>query len=269
MLDTELARTVADSAPRRGTARERGRPVFDDGLEVVVASGRDELIAAQKLRFKVFAEELGARLDGPIPGVDVDVFDAYCDHLIARHRATREIVGTYRLLRPEAVLALGCSYADSEFDLSALAPLRGQMVEMGRSCVAPEYRSGATIQLLWAGIARFMSASGYRYLTGCASIPAGDGGHGAASLYAALAPRHPPPAGLIARPRQRLPLERLRQDLPVGTPPLIKGYLRCGGKILGEPAWDRKFGTADILMILDLSTMSPRYARHFFGDGGP
>jgi len=254
-----------DDRSRSAQAPSTRPAARDDGLDVFMADTAD-LIAAQKLRHRVFSGEMGARLQGPIPGLDTDVYDAYCDHLVARERSSGRIVGTYRLLRPERVAALGCSYADSEFDLSALRPLRSQMVEMGRSCVAPEYRNGAAIRMLWAGIARFMQNYGYRYLTGCASISVGDGGHQAASLYTALAPRHPPENGLHARPRHRLPLERLRRDLDVATPPLIKGYLRCGGRILAEPALDPEFGTADILMILDLATMSPRYARHFFGE---
>jgi putative hemolysin len=198
--------------------------------------------------------------------VDADIFDAYCDHLLVRDRRSSEVVGTYRLLRPEQARALGCSYADSEFDLGPIAHLRGQMAEMGRSCVDPRYRTGATIRLLWSGIARFMQSRGYRYLIGCASVPARDGGHHAASLFAQLAARHLAPDELLARPRVRLPLEALQQDLPVVAPPLVKGYLRCGGRLLAEPAWDQSFGTADFLILLDLAKMEPRYARHFFGD---
>jgi putative hemolysin len=235
-------------------------------LRIEFAATRQDLLAAQRLRYQVFAEEFGADLGCQIPGVDADIFDAYCDHLLVRDRQSLEVVGTYRMLRPEQARALGCSYADSEFDLSGLAAMRPWMAELGRSCVAPGYRNGATIRLLWSGIGRFIQSRGYRYLIGCASVSTRDGGHAAASLYTTLLAHQSSGETWGARPHKRLPLESLRCDLEVAPPPLIKGYLRCGGRIIAEPAWDTAFGTADFLMMLDLSTMSPRYARHFFGD---
>ena len=235
-------------------------------LRIEFAATRQDLLAAQRLRYQVFAEEFGAEFDCRIPGIDADIFDAYCDHLLVRDRHSLEVVGTYRMLRPEQARALGCSYADSEFDLSGLAAMRPWMAELGRSCVAPGYRTGATIRLLWSGIGRFIQSRGYRYLIGCASVSTRDGGHVAASLYTALMGQQAEGESWGARPHKRLPLENLRRDLPTATPPLIKGYLRCGGRIIAEPAWDTDFGTADFLMMLDLATMAPRYARHFFGD---
>jgi putative hemolysin len=137
-------------------------------------------------------------------------------------------------------------------------------VEIGRSCVHPDYRSGATIALLWAGLARYMAENGYDYLMGCASISMIDGGHGAASLYRRLVD-HMGPVEYRVFPRCPLPLDLLRQDEPAEPPPLIKGYLRAGAWICGDPAWDPDFNTADLPILLLMSKVEGRYARHFMG----
>lgn len=124
---------------------------------VGLASTAVEMREAQRLRHQVFAEEMGARLDSPITGLDVDPLDAYCDHLLVRHGDTGEVVGTYRLLTPRRADRL---YSDSEFDLSALAGIRPGMVEAGRACVHADHRGGAVLGLMWAGIARYMVAGG-------------------------------------------------------------------------------------------------------------
>ncbi|WP_260610971.1 GNAT family N-acyltransferase, partial [Streptomyces sp. WAC06614] len=143
---------------------------------VRLARDEDEVRAAQRLRHLVFAGEMGARLDGPEPGVDSDAFDAYCDHLLVVEERTEQVVGTYRLLPPERAAVAGRLYSEGEFDLSALAPIRPDLVEVGRSCVHPAHRNGAVIALIWAGLARYMDRSGHNWLAGCCSIPLADGG---------------------------------------------------------------------------------------------
>ena len=136
------------------------------------------------------------------------------------------------------------------------------MVEIGRSCVHPDYRTGATIALLWSGLAKYMLDHGHDYLIGCASISMADGGHAAASIYRSLVD-HLSPIELRVFPRCPLPLEALRSDLPVDPPPLIKGYLRAGAYICGEPAWDPDFNTADLPILMPMSKISDRYSKHF------
>lgn len=109
-----------------------------------------EMREAQRLRHRVFAEEMGARLDTPITGLDVDPLDAYCDHLLVRRGDTGEVVGTYRLLTPGRADRL---HSDSEFDLGALSGIRADMVEAGRACVHADHRRGTVVGLMWAGIA--------------------------------------------------------------------------------------------------------------------
>ena len=137
------------------------------------------------------------------------------------------------------------------------------MVEVGRSCVHPDYRNGATIALLWSGLAQFMQAQGYEYLIGCASMGMADGGHGAASIYNRLTQSSLCPIEYRVFPRCALPIEHLDRTLDAQVPPLIKGYVRCGAWVCGDPAWDPDFNTADLLMLLPLSRLDGRYARHF------
>ncbi|MBS1172942.1 MAG: family N-acetyltransferase [Proteobacteria bacterium] len=236
-------------------------------LHVGFARTGSEILEAQRLRYRVFAEELGARLDTRTPGVDRDLYDPYCEHLIVRDEECGRIVGTYRILAPEAARRVGGYYSDNEFDLTRLQHLRGRMVEVGRSCIDADYRSGAAIQLLWAGLGRYMRDNGHDYLIGCASIGMADGGHNAAGIYARLAAQLSPPEYRVF-PRCRLPLERLNAAQTAEVPPLLKGYLRAGSYVCGEPAWDPDFNTADLLLLLPMSRVEFRYARHFLAPNG-
>lgn len=234
-------------------------------LHVALATCETEILEAQKLRYRVFAEEMGARLSTRTPGVDRDIYDPFCEHLIVRDEDAGRIVGTYRILSPSAARRVGGYYSENEFDLTRLQHLRERIVEIGRSCIDADYRSGAVIALLWSGLARYMLENGYEYLIGCASISMADGGHAAASLYNRLKERHLAPLEYHVFPRHPLPLEHLRGDLPAEEPPLIKGYLRAGAWICGAPAWDPDFNTADLPVMMPMSRLDPKYARHFMG----
>lgn len=232
-------------------------------LRVHLAVSNSEVLSAQKLRWRVFADEMGARLNSATPGIDRDLFDAFCKHLIVRDEANGRIVGTYRILTPEAAREVGAYYTDSEFDLIRLQHLRPQLVEVGRSCIDPEYRgSAAVIALLWSGLANFMQTHGYEYLMGCASIGMADGGHNAVAIYDRMAQHLCPPEYRVF-PRTPLPLDHITPAAEVEVPPLIKGYLRAGAWVCGEPAWDPDFNTADLPLLMPMSRISTRYARHF------
>lgn len=246
--------------PRNPIAlRERQVPA----LAVSYARSADEVLEAQRLRYKVFAGEMGARLPDAASGIDCDLYDAHCDHLLVRDTGSGEVVGTYRLLPGVKAREIGSFYADSEFDLTRLEHLRDETVEIGRSCVHPDYRDGATIVRLWAGLVAYATQRGYRYFMGCASLSMADGGHVAASVYRSLARDHLSPVEYRAFPRCELPLAALDRDVAALPPPLVKGYLRAGAWVCGAPAWDPDFNTADLLMLLPLSRMDVRYARHF------
>lgn len=249
------------------SSRLKQRPARHD-LRVGLARSESEILEAQRLRYRVFCEELGARLPTRIPGVDQDIYDRFCKHLIVRDENSGEVVGTYRILSPEDARKIGGYYSENEFDLTRLQHLRPRLVEIGRSCVHADYRSGATITLLWAGLASFMRESGYEYLIGCASISMADGGYAATNLYHRLK-EHLSPLEYRVFPRCPLPMNALHRDIPEAQlpplPPLIKGYLRAGAYVCGDPAWDPDFNTADLPVLLPMARLDARYARHFLG----
>ena len=227
------------------------------------AASESEIREAKKLRYRVFAEEFGARLTTREPGVDHDHYDPHCEHLIVRDEAQGRIVGTYRVLSPTAAQRIGSYYSESEFFLTRLEHLRGRTVEVGRSCIDPDYRNGAVIALLWAKLAEYMVVNQHSYLIGCASIGMADGGHNAANVFAQLSDKHLAPIEYQATPRYPLPYRHLANGAAAEVPPLIKGYLRAGAWVCGEPAWDPDFNTADLLLLLSMDNLNERYQRHF------
>lgn len=263
MQDTALLSRARHAETSLRQARDEVR------LQARWARHLDEVQAAQALRYRVFATEMGAVLRPPegIPaGLDVDAFDDCCEHLVVTaggHDGGEQVVGTYRVLTPDAARRLGRLYTDEEFDLSALAALRPRMVELGRSCVDPQWRTGSVILMLWSHLVSFMTSNGLDLMIGCASVPMRDGGHLAASLWSQLQANHLAPESRRVKPRLALPVDQLRRDLDVEPPPLIKGYLGCGARLLGAPAWDPDFGTADLPMMLDLQDLPAAYRRRF------
>jgi len=230
---------------------------------VSLAVDDGEIREAQRLRYKVFAEEMGARLSTVLPGYDIDLYDPYCDHLLVRDLDNGEVVGTYRILTPESAQRVGSYYSEQEFDLTRLQFLRPRMTELGRSCVHAAYRSGTVLARLWMGLADYMTRYGYEYVVGCASIGMTDGGHLAARVHRQLAERHLAPIEWRTAPRNRLPVDRLDDGQAANLPPLIKGYTQLGAMICGEPAWDPDFNTADLLMLLPMAQLNRSYARRF------
>lgn len=252
--------------PDESTADERIR------LDVAWACDESEVREAQRLRHLVFAQELGARLSPPPgtpAGLDVDVYDPYCEHLLVRlggpGAEPGPVIGTYRVLTPAAAQRVGGLYSETEFDLTRLRPLRDKMVELGRSCVHPDHRSGGAILALWGALAEFMVRNGLDTMVGCASVSMRDGGHLAASLWEQLRHTHLAPIEWQVRPRLPLPVDKLNRQLAVEAPALIRGYLRCGARILGAPAWDPDFNTADLPMLMRIDDLPPKYRRHFLG----
>jgi putative hemolysin len=221
--------------------------------------------AAQRLRYQVFAEELGARLPNPDSGLDTDRFDEYCDHLVVRADQTGEIVGTYRMLPPDRAVAAGGYYSQTEFELSAFDELRPSLVEAGRSCVHPDHRSGAVVSLVWAGIARYLLLTGHSYLTGCASVPLADGGYLARGVWDTARAKHLSPPELRVRPLHPWDADNAPSPVRAIVPPLLRGYLRLGAWVCGPPAHDPDFGVADLLVLLPLDRIDPRYLRFFLG----
>ena len=249
-------------------------------FEVRLAAGAREVDAAQALRHRVFHDELGATLASGTPGRDVDAFDAVCDHLIIiDHGTGGAVVGTYRLLRRSVAERHGGFYSATEFDLAPLLDHPGELLELGRSCVDPAYRSGATMQLLWQGIATYILRHDISMMFGCASLPGTDIDALAPTL-AYLHSHHLAPPALRARalPDRRVALDRLptsaasgetvvmqlgARTAAAGLPPLLKGYLRVGGYIGDGAVIDRAFNTTDVCLIVPMDELSGKYAKHF------
>lgn len=216
---------------------------------------------AQELRYRVFAGEMGASLASAPWGIDEDRFDPHCEHLVVLD--ADRVVGTYRILTPAAARRAGGYYAEQLFDIAALDVLRERMVEVGRACVDPGFRSGSAMLLMWSALARYLVENGHDFVIGAASLDLSDGGHRAASIYRKVAAASLSPEDFRIRPRQPLPLARLRDTVPASPPSLLRGYLNLGAWVCGEPAWDLEFSCADLPVLLPLARMQGRYARHF------
>jgi putative hemolysin len=253
--------TSSSQASATQTGATQTRPA--SRYHVSLAVDDCEIREAQRLRYQVFAGEMGARLTTVLPGHDIDLYDPFCDHLLVRELASGEVVGTYRILPPDAAKRIGSYYSEQEFDFTRLRNLRPRMAELGRSCVHRDHRSGGVITRLWLGLAEYMARHGCEYIVGCASVGMADGGHVAASVYRQLSETHMAPLEWRATPRNRLPIESLDDGRIAPLPPLIKGYTRSGGMVCGEPAWDPDFNTADLLMLLPMAQLNRSYARRF------
>ena len=236
-------------------------------ISVSWARHQDEVRAAQRLRYQVFAVEMGATLPVTVPGHDIDLFDDYCEHLLVRDEASGDVIGTYRVLTPTQAKRAGSTYSDTEFDLTRLRSLLSRMVELGRSCVHADHRSGGVILALWGALAEFMARNQLDTMIGCASIPmqtAGtNSGQAAASIWRQVKQTHLAPIEYHVTPRLALPVDKLDDSLKIEPPALIRGYLRLGAKVLGAPAWDPDFNSADLPMMMRIADLPPRYLKHF------
>lgn len=259
---------IVSHAPSHAPVLPRPSRASSPRLSIGWARSESEVREAQALRYQVFAVEMGARLAAPkhgAAGLDVDLFDAHCEHLLVRAAGEDgepgPVVGTYRVLTPAAAKRAGGLYSDTEFDLTRLRSLRPRIAEIGRSCVHADHRNGGAIIALWGALAEFMARNGLDTVIGCASVSMRDGGHFAASLWRQIAAQHLAPIDCQVRPRLPLPIAHLRQDLVVEPPALIRGYLRCGAKLMGEPAWDPDFNTADLPLLLRTADLPARFRR--------
>lgn len=259
---------ITPHAPSHAPAFQHSQRAPSTRLSVGWARSEVEVREAQALRYQTFAVEMGARLappQGTPAGLDADLFDAYCEHLLVRVEDEEgepgRVVGTYRVLTPAAARRAGGLYSETEFDLTRLRALRPRIAEIGRACVHPDHRGGGAILALWGALAEFMMRNGLDTVIGCASVSMYDGGHVAASLWRQIATTHLAPIDCQVRPRLPLPLEHLRQDLAVEPPALIRGYLRCGARLMGEPAWDPDFNTADLPLLLRTADLPARLRR--------
>ncbi len=248
-------------------------------MEVRLAQDDSEVLAAQRLRYRVFFEEMGAKAspEAERVGLDMDEFDSICDHLLViDHQLPLEeaVVGTYRMLREEVAIKNDGFYSASEYDLSTLfmgrdeAAIRqhGQFIEVGRSCVRAEYRSNSTIQYLWRGLAAYVKQHHCSYIFGCASLTGTDPqDHALALSYLHHNFRAPDDLCVFAVPSRHvemnmMPADDIRErDAVRMLPPLIKGYLRVGCYIGDGAVVDQDFGTTDVFILAPTSRIPDKY----------
>ncbi|OSC39176.1 GNAT family N-acetyltransferase [Mycobacterium decipiens] len=230
--------------------------------------------AAQRLRYDVFTSTPGFALpatrEAHRGGLDMDRFDEYCDHLLVRDDDSGELVGCYRMLAPAGAIAAGGLYTATEFDVRAFDPLRPSLVEMGRAVVREGHRNGGVVLLMWAGILAYLDRYGYDYVTGCVSVPIGGDGETPGSQLRGVRDfiqnRHAAPPQRRVYPYRPVRVNGTAiDDIPPprrpALPPLMRGYLRLGARVCGEPAHDPDFGVGDFCLLLDKGDADTRYLR--------
>jgi len=255
-------------------ARVRGSivDIRSGPLQVRLAETAADIDAAQALRYRIFYERLGAR---PLPEMahrrrDVDRFDDDCDHLLVLDHSRGIVVGTYRLIRRTTAARLGGFYSANEYDIASLVVHPGEILELGRSCVDSAYRQRPAMQLLWSGIAAYISHYDIVLMFGCASLPGTDPDTLAMPLsylhYHHLAPPELRPRALTERYVDMCRLNRSAIDPTralVALPPLIKGYLRLGGFVGDGAVIDEQFNTIDVCIVVKTNLVTEKYSRHY------
>jgi L-ornithine Nalpha-acyltransferase len=258
--------------------------VAKNGLAVRAARDSADIDAAQHLRYRVFYEELAARAEPAMRRSrrDGDAFDAICDHLlVVNQRVTGddpillpdgELVGTYRLLRQDVAEANSGFYTQAEFDVAPLVARKAELdfLELGRSCVLAPFRTRPVVELLWQGIWNYVRDFGLDVMMGCASLVGTDPDeHAQALSYLAQHCASPPEWRVRALPDRYVEMNRLHPEqvnfktVLRELPPLIRGYLRLGATIGDGAIVDRQFNTIDVLIMLPVSLINPRYFEYF------
>ena len=266
--------TVERSGPV-GTRGDFGE-LRGGNLGVRIATTPAEIDAAQALRYRVFYDERGALPDATAAAShrDSDDFDAVADHLlVVDHEigpGPEGVVATYRLIRAQAAGKLGRFYSAEEYDISAVVNFPGQVMELGRSCVHPDYRGRAAMQLLWRGIAAYVFLHRIDLMFGCASLPGTDPDAVAAELtYLHAYHLAPPEVRPRALPHRYIDMRRLDpatlepRRVLARLPPLVKGYLRLGGFVGDGAVIDAQFNTIDVAVVVKTDLVAKKYSRHY------
>lgn len=231
---------------------------------VHVAQNEFEVKECLKLRYHVFAKELKARLHNTQVGLDDDQFDQYCRHVFVRDNISGEVIATTRVLDNKGAGKIGYFYSETEFNLSHIRDKNKEFLEIGRTCIHPDYRGGAILAILWNGLAKIAVDENIDYLIGCASISLENGDRYVHSvlnkLKQSLAPSDMRVQPLIPLPK-RESVDKL--DTKVQLPTLLKGYIRMGGTIGGEAYWDAAFNVADVFVMVETQALNSRYIKHF------
>jgi len=245
-------------------------------LEVRLAANEEEIVAAQALRYRVFYDEMGAKPTSDMAArqSDFDDFDQICDHLLVldheRGKGGKAVVGTYRLIRRTVGEAHGRFYTAGEYDISKILDKGGNFMELGRSCVDKDYRTGSTMQIMWAGIANYVWDHGIDLMFGCASLPGTDPAALATQLsylhHFHLAPEEIRPRALddLYVDMNLTPQDELNPRRSLASlPPLVKGYLRLGGFVGDGAVIDHQFNTTDVCVMVKTELVTAKYVKHY------
>jgi putative hemolysin len=255
-------------------------------LQVRLARTAEEIERAQELRYKTFYEEMGAKATPEMAALrrDFDQHDGACDHLLLIDHARKNknpIIGTYRLIRREAAAKCGGFYSSSEYDVSRIEAYPGEILELGRSCIDSEYRTGPVMQLLWRGLSIYVARHNVALMFGCASLPGTDPQALKVPLSYLYHHHLAPPAlrtkalperyvDMKLLPREAFDPDAAFEDLKLdprggnnSLPPLIKGYIRVGGFVGDGAVIDYQFNTTDICIIVKTDLMTRRYKKHY------
>ena len=253
--------------------------IWTNSLHLRLAETLEEVEAAQTLRYRIFYEGTAAKATEEVAALkrDFDAFDDYCDHLLVFDRSRGDgpegVIGTYRLMRREAAERCGRFYTEDEYDIANLLNFPGDILELGRSCIAEKFRNGPTLQLLWRGVVEYILAHDVGLLFGSASLPGVEPDRLALQL-SFLYHHHlaPPALRTWARPERYVPMNRIPPEeisaprAMQQLPPLLKGYLRVGGFIGEGAVIDYDFGTTDVCVMLKTEWVTDRYYRHYLRD---
>jgi putative hemolysin len=253
------------------TSDNQSDPIHLGKLRLKWASHQGELLQAQRLRHNVFTQEMGTEL--PVntrsDGLDQDLFDDFCEHLIVQDLFSGEVVGTYRVLTPTQAQRVGGSHLSTHFDLTRLRHYKDLMVEIGKGCVHPAYRNGGVLMALWSELCKFMRRNEFELMVGCTAIPMNQelprSARVAAGVWSQLKSHHLAPIELQIRARSPLPVDQLEPLPCTALPPLIQAYLRLGAKVLGPPAWVANSSCVDLPMMMRSSELHRKYQKHFLG----
>jgi putative hemolysin len=241
-------------------------------LVVRLAENAREVEAAQTLRYRIFYEEMGGIPSSEAKSLkrDFDRFDAHCDHLLVLDTDGNRVAGTYRLLRRSAMRKLGRFYSEDEFDIGAITRHEGEILEMGRSCVHEDYRNRAVMQLLWRGIAAYVSRHNIQLLFGCASFPCTESKPHALPL-SYLYHYHMAPLPLRARALEHeyVPMNLMPKDAIdvkkafCALPSLIKGYMRAGSYVGDGAVIDPHCNTLDVCVVVQTGLITDKYLQRY------
>lgn len=239
--------------------------LLDQGkFTVSIANDTKSIDECLRLRYEIFATEMSANLHSIEAGLDKDCFDEHCKHLMVIEKSTDRVIATTRLLFSADTINTGGFYSETEFDMSNILNMQGSIMEVGRTCIHQDFRRGIVLSKLWQGIALIISLEKVNFLIGCASIPLNCGDQYINVLMHHIHINHYSSARQRVQPLVKLAQNKDQYSGDVIMPALLKGYLRQGAVICGEPYWDAEFGVADVFVFLDCKKITNRYSKYFF-----